>query len=80
MITTEEVGLPVTNGRSAVFYSINLNIRALIPQECVSCVPLLRAKEETFMARKVGQIIARGDRKWLIRVYLGRDHETNKRK
>jgi integrase len=32
------------------------------------------------MARKVGQIIARGDRRWLIRVYLGRDRETNKRK
>jgi integrase len=31
------------------------------------------------MARKVGQIIARGDRRWLIRVYLGRNHETNKR-
>ena len=31
------------------------------------------------MARKVGQIIARGDRRWLIRVYLGRDRETNKR-
>ena len=31
------------------------------------------------MARKVGQIIARGDGRWLIRVYLGRDHETNKR-
>jgi len=31
------------------------------------------------MARKVGQIIARGDRRWLIRVYLGRDHETSKR-
>jgi len=31
------------------------------------------------MARKVGQIIARRDRRWLIRVYLGRDHETNKR-
>jgi len=31
------------------------------------------------MARKVGQITARGDRRWLIRVYLGRDHETNKR-
>jgi hypothetical protein len=31
------------------------------------------------MARKVGQIIARGDRRWLIRVYLGRDHETEKR-
>jgi integrase len=32
------------------------------------------------MARKVGQIIARGDRRWLIRVYLGRDHQTKKRK
>ena len=32
------------------------------------------------MARKVGQIIARGDQRWLIRVYLGRDHETKKRK
>jgi integrase len=32
------------------------------------------------MARKVGQIIARGDRRWLIRVYLSRDHEANKRK
>ena len=31
------------------------------------------------MARKVGQIIARGDRTWLIRVYLGRNLETNKR-
>jgi hypothetical protein len=31
------------------------------------------------MARKVGQIIARGDRRWLIRVCLGRDHETKKR-
>ena len=40
----------------------------------------LRAKEEISMARKVGQIIARGDRRWLIRVYLGRDHETQKRK
>lgn len=31
------------------------------------------------MARKIGQIIARGARRWLIRVYLGRDQETNKR-
>ncbi|MGB8115424.1 MAG: hypothetical protein WCF22_16700 [Candidatus Sulfotelmatobacter sp.] len=31
------------------------------------------------MARKVGQIIARGDGRWLIRVFLGRDHETKKR-
>lgn len=26
------------------------------------------------MARKVDQIIARGECRWLIRVYLGRDH------
>jgi hypothetical protein len=32
------------------------------------------------MAGKVGQIIACRDRRWLIRVYLGRDHETKKRK
>jgi integrase len=31
------------------------------------------------MARKVGQIIARGDRRRLIRVYLGRDQETKRR-
>jgi hypothetical protein len=31
------------------------------------------------MSRKVGQIIARGERRWLVRVYLGRDHETRKR-
>lgn len=30
------------------------------------------------MARKVGQIIARGDHRWLIRVYLWRDRETKK--
>jgi hypothetical protein len=29
------------------------------------------------MARKVGQIISRGCRRWLIRVYLGRDREKN---
>jgi len=27
------------------------------------------------MSRKSGQIIARGERRWLVRVYLGRNHE-----
>lgn len=31
------------------------------------------------MSRKVGQIIARGERRCLVRVYLGRDRETRKR-
>jgi hypothetical protein len=70
----------LNDGRLSTLCSINLTIRALMRHECASCVPFLRAKEEISTARKVGQIIARGDRRWLIRVYLGRDHETNKRK
>jgi len=31
------------------------------------------------MSRKVGQIIGRGEYRWLVRVYLGRDRETRKR-
>lgn len=31
------------------------------------------------MSRKGGQIIARDERRWLVRVYLGRDRETRKR-
>jgi len=31
------------------------------------------------MSRKVGQILARGERRWLVRVYLGRNRETRKR-
>ena len=32
------------------------------------------------MARKNGQIIARGEGRWLVRVSLGRDRETGQRK
>ena len=31
------------------------------------------------MSRKTGQITARGDSRWLVRVYLGRDLETGNR-
>lgn len=31
------------------------------------------------MARKIGQIIARGNNRWLVRVSLGRDHVSGKR-
>jgi integrase len=31
------------------------------------------------MSRKIGQIIARSERRWLVRVYLGRDRETRTR-
>ncbi|HSY99190.1 MAG TPA: tyrosine-type recombinase/integrase [Terriglobales bacterium] len=32
------------------------------------------------MARKTGQIVGRGRRRWLVRVFLGRDCETRKRR
>ncbi len=32
------------------------------------------------MARKTGQIVGRGRSRWLVRVYLGRDRETRKRR
>lgn len=32
------------------------------------------------MARKTGQIVGRGQRRWLVRVFLGRDRESRKRK
>ncbi len=32
------------------------------------------------MARKVGQIIGRGSRTWLVRVYVGRDTVSKRRK
>jgi hypothetical protein len=45
----------MTNGRSATLYSINQNIRALMPQECASCVAFLRAKEETLWLAKLSK-------------------------
>ena len=41
---------------------------------------LIPEKGGTLMSRKVGQIIARGEHRWLVRVYVGRDRETSKRK
>jgi hypothetical protein len=32
------------------------------------------------MARKIGQIVRRGDRTWLVRLYNGRDPESKRRK
>jgi len=46
--------------------------------KCAGSV-LLPGKGEPPMSRKVGQIIARGERRWLVRVYLGRDLQTRKR-
>ena len=62
--------------QTANLRSINLNIRALMPGECAGSVPSL---EEILWLAKVGQIIARGDRKWLIRNHLGRHYEAKKR-
>jgi hypothetical protein len=47
----------LTYGPSAIFNSINLNIRAFMPPGCVSCVPLLRPKEETSVSPVAFQLI-----------------------
>jgi hypothetical protein len=31
------------------------------------------------LARKTGQIVRRGPRRWLVRIFLGRDRETRRR-
>jgi integrase len=36
-------------------------------------------EDDLVLARKQGQIVARGDRRWLVRVYLGRDRQTRRR-
>ena len=36
--------------------------------------------EERFLPRRLGQIVARGRQRWLIRVFLGRERDTRKRR
>jgi integrase len=38
------------------------------------------SEEESRLARKTGQIVGRGRHRWLVRVFLGRDHQTHKRR
>jgi len=38
------------------------------------------SREESRLARKTGQIVGRGRHRWLVRVFLGRDCETRKRR
>ena len=45
----------LSNGQSAILYLINPNIRTVMPLGCVSCVPLLRAKEETVWLAKLAK-------------------------
>ena len=37
-------------------------------------------RERVSLARKTGQIVGRGRRRWLVRVFLGRERETRKRR
>lgn len=41
---------------------------------------LVGKEDDLVLARKQGQIIARGERRWLVRVYLGRDRQTRRRR
>ena len=50
--------------------------------QCASCVPQSGSypQGERALSRKLGQIVDRGDRRWLVRLSLGRDPETRRRK
>ncbi len=45
---------------------------------CQWCARFFR--REARLARKTGQIVGRGRHRWLVRVFLGRDHKTRKRR
>ena len=47
--------------------------------KATECVPDVCKKGKT-VARKLGQIIARGDGRWLVRISLGRDPEKRRRR
>ena len=69
--------------RRCPFHQPRVQTRSQKVQKAATCKSTGRAclileKGGTFMSRKVGQIIARGERRWLVRVYLGRDRETRK--
>jgi integrase len=46
-------------------------------RQCAACVPTFGG---AFLSRRVGQIVSRGRRSWLVRVFLGRDCETRRRR
>jgi integrase len=47
-------------------------------RQCASDVPDFR--EGVLLARKTGQIVGRGRHRWLVRVFLGRDRKTRRRR
>lgn len=75
--------LTLIRADESTLQSISLQSPSMLPQTCVTYqwqeVCVIPTKGGTPMSRKIGQIIARGERRWLVRVYLGRDRETRKR-
>ncbi len=62
--------------------SVSLSPKQLIAQQrarrlCAAGVPSFGG---AFLPRRLGQIVKRGRQRWLIRVFLGRERETRKRR
>jgi hypothetical protein len=51
---------------------------SLLAPVCQRCARFLGRKAS--LARKTGQIVGRGRHRWLVRVFLGRDRETRRRR
>src|ERR1700758_1758247 len=63
----------MTRGRCGSLLHIRMTLSFTTPRR------FNRRTRRISMSRKTGQIIARGDSRWLVRVYLWRDRETGKR-
>ena len=76
-------GKSLTDSLSVGTWRKNPSIRVPFwSSECASCVPNFSSypRGECALARKNGQIIARGAGRWLVRVSLSRDRETGRRR
>jgi len=68
----------ILSSKANQFRHLNPPKQVVNATSCAICSPPTGGRVS--MARKVGQIIRRGTRTWLVRVYCGRDVETKKRK
>jgi hypothetical protein len=65
---------PPSVARFLIHHKTDPKQRPRVPHVCR--ISILGEK----MVRKIGQIIRRGPKTWLVRIYVGRDRETRRRK
>jgi integrase len=69
----------LTDSLSLLLFPKSLNGKSDFRRWCANGVPDF-SREESCLARKTRQIVGRGRHRWLVRVFLGRDCKTRKRR